>query len=72
MAGTLALVHPVLRFTVATLLMAVMYFCMVYTIAELSAAPHAGGFHYPCAMGPVGGLSGATDVIEYVITQPSS
>ena len=30
---------------VATLLMAVMYFCMVYTIAELSAAlPHAGGF----------------------------
>ena len=29
----------------ATLLMAVMYVCMVFTIAELSAAlPHAGGF----------------------------
>ncbi len=57
---------------VATLLMAVMYFCMVYTIAELSAAlPHAGGFFSftRSAMGPVGGfICGLTDVIEYVIT----
>ena len=30
---------------IATVLMAVMYICMVFTIAELSAAlPHAGGF----------------------------
>ncbi|MEZ6046723.1 MAG: hypothetical protein R3C11_14330 [Planctomycetaceae bacterium] len=30
---------------IGTVLMAVMYLCMVFTIAELSAAlPHAGGF----------------------------
>lgn len=57
---------------VATLLMAAMYVCMVFTIAELSAAlPHAGGFFSFTrnALGPLGGfLCGLTDTIEYVIT----
>lgn len=58
--------------TIATLLMAVMYVCMVYSIAELSAAlPHAGGFYSFTrnAFGPLGGfICGVTDTIEYVIT----
>jgi ethanolamine permease len=57
---------------VATGIMAVMYFCMVFTVAELSAAlPHAGGFFSFTrnAFGPLGGfICGLTDVIEYVIT----
>jgi len=57
---------------VATGLMVIMYFCMVYTIAELSAAlPHAGGFFSftRSALGPVGGfVCGITDIIEYVVT----
>jgi len=57
---------------VATGVMAVMYFCMVFTVAELSAAlPHAGGFFSFTrnAFGPLGGfICGLTDVIEYVIT----
>src|SRR5690606_27193143 len=43
--------------TIATLLMTAMYVCMVFTIAELSAAlPHAGGFFSFTrqAFGPVG------------------
>ncbi len=56
----------------ATLLMTVMYFCLVYSIAELSAAlPHAGGFYSFTrnAFGPLGGfVCGVTDTIEYVIT----
>jgi ethanolamine permease len=56
----------------ATLLMTVMYFCLVFSIAELSAAlPHAGGFYSFTrnAFGPLGGfLCGVTDTIEYVIT----
>ncbi len=56
----------------ATVLMAGMYFCMVFTIAELSAAlPHAGGFYsfVRNALGPTGGfVCGVTDTIEYVIT----
>lgn len=56
----------------ATLLMAVMYVCMIYSIAELSAAlPHAGGFFSFTrnAFGPTGGfLCGLTDTIEYVLT----
>jgi ethanolamine permease len=56
----------------ATVLMAIMYVCMVYTIAELSAAlPHAGGFFSFTrnAFGPTGGyICGLTDTIEYVIT----
>lgn len=57
---------------IATVLMAAMYVCMVFTIAELSAAlPHAGGFFSFTrnAFGPTGGfLCGLTDTIEYVIT----
>ncbi len=57
---------------IATLLMAVMYICMVFSIAELSAAmPHAGGFYsfVRNAMGPTAGyLCGVTDAVEYVIT----
>lgn len=58
--------------TIATVLMAVMYVCMVFTIAELSAAlPHAGGFFSFTrnAFGPIGGfICGLTDTIEYVLT----
>lgn len=57
---------------IATLLVAVMYFCMVYSIAELSAAlPHAGGFYSftRSAFGPtLGFVNGVADIIEYVIT----
>ena len=57
---------------IATVLMAVMYICMVFTIAELSAAlPHAGGFFSftRSALGPLGGfLCGLTATIEYVVT----
>lgn len=57
---------------VATVLMAVMYVCMVFSIAELSAAlPHAGGFYSftRSAFGPLGGfVCGVTDTIEYVLT----
>ncbi len=56
----------------ATLLMSIMYVCMVYSIAELSTAlPHAGGFYSFTrnAFGPTGGfICGVTDTIEYVIT----
>lgn len=56
----------------ATLLMAAMYVCMVFCIAELSAAlPHAGGFYSfaRSALGPTAGfICGVTDTIEYVIT----
>jgi ethanolamine permease len=52
--------------------MAVMFLCMVFTIAELSAAlPHAGGFYsfVRNALGPTAGfLCGVTDTIEYVLT----
>ena len=58
--------------TIATFLMAIMYVCMVYSIAELSTAlPHAGGFYSFTrnALGPFGGfVCGVTDTIEYVIT----
>lgn len=57
---------------IATIAMATMYFCMVYTIAELSAClPHAGGFFSFTrnAFGPLGGfICGLTDTIEYVLT----
>jgi ethanolamine permease len=58
--------------TIATFLMAVMYVCMVYSIAELSTAlPHAGGFYSFTrnALGPLGGfICGVTDTIEYILT----
>jgi ethanolamine permease len=57
---------------VATVLVAVLYVCLVYSIAELSAAlPHAGGFFSFTrnAFGPLGGfVCGISDTIEYVIT----
>ncbi len=57
---------------IATFLMAIMYLCLVFCIAELSAAlPHAGGSYAFTrnAFGPLGGfLNGVTDVIEYVVT----
>ncbi len=57
---------------IATVLMAIMYLCLVYSIAELTTAlPHAGGFYSftRSAFGPWGGyLVGVTDTIEYVIT----
>ncbi|NJK81274.1 MAG: amino acid permease [Chloroflexaceae bacterium] len=56
----------------ATILMAILYICMVYCIAELSTAmPHAGGFYSfaRSAFGPWGGfIIGVTDTIEYVLT----
>ena len=58
--------------TIATVVMAVMYVCMVFSISELSAAlPHAGGFYSFTrnAFGPLGGfICGVTDTIEYVLT----
>ncbi len=57
---------------IASVLMAIMYVCMVYSIAELSTAlPHAGGFYSFTrnAFGPWGGfIVGVTDTIEYVVT----
>lgn len=57
---------------IATVFIAVMYVCMVLTIAELSTAlPHAGGFYSFTrnAFGPgLAFLNGVTDIVEYVIT----
>ncbi|MBW4618083.1 MAG: ethanolamine permease [Cyanosarcina radialis HA8281-LM2] len=58
--------------TIATLLMGIMYICMVFSIAELSAAlPHAGGFYSftRSAFGPVVGfICGVALAIEYILT----
>jgi len=58
--------------TIATCLMATMYVCIAYSIAELSAAlPHAGGFYSftRSAFGPfLGFICGVTIIIEYVLT----
>ena len=56
----------------ATLLIAVMYICLVFSIAELSAAlPDAGGF-YNFTRAAFGAdrafLNGVTDTVEYVTT----
>ncbi|MBW4620551.1 MAG: ethanolamine permease [Cyanosarcina radialis HA8281-LM2] len=57
---------------IATILMALMYICMVYSIAEMSASlPHAGGFYSftRSAFGPLAGfICGITLIIEYVLT----
>ncbi len=57
---------------IATFLMAIMYICMAYCVAEMSTAlPHAGGFYSFTrnAFGPFAGfLCGATMTIEYVLT----
>jgi ethanolamine permease len=57
---------------VATFFIAIMYVCMVLSIAEMSTAlPHAGGFYSFTrnAFGPrLAFLNGVTDMVEYVIT----
>jgi ethanolamine permease len=57
---------------VATVMVTVMYVCLVFSIAELTAAlPHAGGFYSFTrnAFGPTAGyICGVTDTIEYVLT----
>ncbi|MBD2035964.1 ethanolamine permease [Leptolyngbya sp. FACHB-321] len=57
---------------IATVLMAIMYVCMVFSIAEMSSAlPHAGGSYSFTrnAFGPFGGfLNGITDACEFVLT----
>ncbi len=57
---------------VATVLMAIMYVCMVLCIAELSTAlPFAGGFYAFTrnAMGPsMAFVNTVTDIVEYVVT----
>jgi len=57
---------------IATFLMAIMYICMVYCVAEMSTAlPYAGGFYAFTrnAFGPFAGfLCGVTTTIEYVLT----
>jgi ethanolamine permease len=57
---------------VAVVIIAVMYVCMVYSIAEMSAAmPNAGGF-YGFTRGTFGPgmafLNSTTDMVEYVVT----
>ncbi|ROS05367.1 ethanolamine permease [Sinobacterium caligoides] len=58
-------------FAIATMLMAVMYFCLVLSLAEMSAAIPAAGGGYSFArqvMGPSGGfLTGLAVLIEYVL-----
>ena len=57
---------------VAGVFMAIMYYCLVYSIAEMSPAlPHTGGAYSfaRSAMGPWGGfLTGLAENMEYVIT----
>ena len=61
---------------VAAAIMALMFLCLVFCIAEMSAAlPDAGATYVFArrAMGPWGGfLSGLCDNVEYVLTPPSS
>jgi ethanolamine permease len=57
---------------IATAVIAIMYFCMVFSIAEMSAAmPNAGGF-YGFTRGTFGPgtafLNSTTDMVEYVVT----
>jgi ethanolamine permease len=57
---------------IAVIIIAVMYFCMVFSIAEMSAAmPNAGGF-YGFTRGTFGPgaafLNSVTDMVEYVVT----
>lgn len=57
---------------IATVLMATMYFCLIYSIAELSASfPHAGGFYSFTrnAFGPFWGfVCGIAVAIEFILT----
>ena len=57
---------------IATVVIAVMYICMCYSIAEMSPAlPHTGGAYSfgRSAMGPWGGfVTGLAETMEYVLT----
>ncbi|PSB05251.1 amino acid permease [Merismopedia glauca] len=57
---------------IATILMAIMYVCLVYSISEMSASfPHAGGFYSYTrqAFGPFWAfICGMALIIEYVLT----
>jgi ethanolamine permease len=57
---------------IATLIIIVMYFTMIFSIGEMSAAmPHTGGAYSfsRAAMGPWGGfITGLAETIEYVVT----
>ena len=57
---------------IATLVIVVMYFTMIFSIGEMSAAmPHTGGAYSfsRAAMGPWGGFTtGLAETIEYVVT----
>lgn len=57
---------------IATILMAIMYVCTVFSLAELSSAlPHAGGAYSFTrnAFGPFGGfINGITDACEFILT----
>ncbi|ACY16831.1 ethanolamine permease [Haliangium ochraceum] len=57
---------------IATCIIAIMYFCMVFSIAEMSAAmPTAGGFYgfTRTAFGPnLAFINSVTDMVEYVVT----
>ena len=60
---------------IATILMAIMYVCMVFSIAELSSAlPHAGGSYSFTrnAFGPLGGfINGSSSLFRIQICKPS-
>lgn len=57
---------------IATVVVIVMYFCMLFSIGEMSAAmPHTGGAYSfsRAALGPWGGfITGLAESIEYVVT----
>jgi ethanolamine permease len=57
---------------VATIIIVIMYFTMIFSIGEMSAAmPHTGGAYSfsRAAMGPWGGfITGISETIEYVVT----
>ncbi|QTE30905.1 amino acid permease [Pengzhenrongella sicca] len=59
-------------FVVATVIVAIMYFGMLFSIGEMSAAmPHTGGAYSfgRAAMGPWGGfVTGLAETVEYVMT----
>src|SRR4051795_6741528 len=57
---------------IATLIIIVMYFTMIFSIGEMAAAqPHTGGAYSfaRAALGPFGGfVTGLAETIEYVVT----
>jgi ethanolamine permease len=57
---------------IATILIAIMYFALIFSIGEMSAAlPHTGGAYSfaRSAMGPWGGfVTGLAETVEYVVT----